>query len=61
MINSLSSFAEAQFVSPKPDDDLDLHQISIDGIESWEGRQREVCLWHKADIPKRSADVRFWG
>jgi hypothetical protein len=20
-----------------------------------------VCLWHKPDIPMRSADVRFWG
>jgi hypothetical protein len=22
---------------------------------------RNVCFWHKADIPKRSANVRFWG
>ena len=21
----------------------------------------DVCFWHKADIPTRLADVRFWG
>jgi hypothetical protein len=24
-------------------------------------RRRDVRFWHKADIPVRSVDVRFWG
>src|SRR6516162_8570654 len=24
-------------------------------------KQRDVCFWHKADMPAHSTDVRFWG